>query len=121
MVDPVFHTGSHLHLPFDRPKEIVDRLHFGNIHLRILRNVFRVHLDPAPAPTVIAYADHAGMPGSDKAYKVPEFTRFAALSVKPEGTVLVPYDVTDAEFEAFLDCKGLYDWDRQRSRKVKLG
>ena len=65
----------------------------------------------------IRWADHAGTP--EGIYRVPQATHFAALAVRPEGTELVPYDVTEAEFAAFLACRDLYEWDKKRSRKVK--
>jgi hypothetical protein len=66
----------------------------------------------------IRWADHSGLPGDPKPYAVPQATHFAALAVRPDGTELVPYDVTETEFRAFLACRDLYEWDRQRSRQV---
>ena len=66
----------------------------------------------------IRWADHSGLPGDPKPYAVPQATHFAALAVRPDGTELVPYDVGPAEFKAFLACRDLYEWDRQRSKQV---
>lgn len=67
----------------------------------------------------IRWADHAGLPDDPKPYAVPPATHFAALAVRPDGTELVPYDVTEREFRAFLACRDLYEWDRERSRQVR--
>jgi hypothetical protein len=68
----------------------------------------------------IRWADHAGVPGDPKPYAVPQTTHFAALSVRPDGTELVPYDVRpDTEFRAFLACRYLYEWDKTRSKEVR--
>ena len=65
----------------------------------------------------IRWADHAGTP--DGIFKVPQATHFGVLHVMPTETKLIPFDVTDREFQAFLACRELYYWDRERSRKVK--
>jgi hypothetical protein len=61
----------------------------------------------------IARADH----GSDG--PVPPATRFGVLHVRADGTELVPFDVGDFEWQAFIACRVLYEWDRERSRRVK--
>lgn len=61
----------------------------------------------------IARADHG------ESGPVPPATRFGVLHVRDDVTELVPFDVTDAEWRAFLACRDLYEWDRERSRKVK--
>jgi hypothetical protein len=67
----------------------------------------------------IRWADHAGVPGDPKPYAIPQATHFAALAVRPDGTELVPFDVTPhEEFRAFLSCRNLYEWDRTRSKQV---
>ena len=67
----------------------------------------------------IRWADHAGVAGDPKPYAVPQATHFAALSVRPDGTELVPYDVTETEFRAFLACRDLYEWDKTRAKRVR--
>lgn len=61
----------------------------------------------------IARADHG------EAGPVPPATRFGVLHVREDVTELVPFDVGDFEWRAFLACRDLYEWDRERSRKVK--
>jgi hypothetical protein len=63
-------------------------------------------------------ADHSGLPDDPKIYAVPPATHFAALSVRADGCDLVPFDVQEDDWQGFLACKRLYDWDRTRSKKV---
>jgi hypothetical protein len=62
----------------------------------------------------IARADH----GED-GQPVPPATRFGVLHVRADGTELVPFDVGDFEWRALLACRDLFEWDKQRSRKVR--
>ncbi len=64
------------------------------------------------------FADHSGRPDDPKVYAVPQATHFAAWSVRADGCELVPFDVRPADWEAFLACRTLYDWDKTRSREV---
>lgn len=65
----------------------------------------------------IRWADHLGF--GEQSYPMPPVTRFGVLHVRPEQTQLVPFDVRpDREWRAFLACRDLYEWDRERSREV---
>jgi hypothetical protein len=65
------------------------------------------------------HADWAGRTDDPKKYAIPRATRFGVLHVRPEQTVLIPYDVTDAEFRAFLSCRYLTDWLELRAPAIK--
>lgn len=67
----------------------------------------------------IRWADHSGKPEDAKPYAVPQATRFGVLHVRPDGTQLVPFGVTEEDFGAFLACRTLYAWDRTRAKEVK--
>jgi hypothetical protein len=64
-------------------------------------------------------ADWAGLPNDPKKYAIPKATRFGVLHVRPEQAELIPYDVTDAEFRAFLACRYLTDWLELRAPAIK--
>jgi hypothetical protein len=57
----------------------------------------------------ISRADHGAPPA----------TRFGVLHVRADVTELVPFDVTDREWQAFLACRDLFEWDRTRAKEVK--
>ncbi len=65
------------------------------------------------------YADWAGRPDDPKKYALPKATRFGVLHVRPEQAELIPYDVTQHEFEAFLSCRYLIDWLDVRAPVIK--
>jgi hypothetical protein len=60
----------------------------------------------------IRWADHSEAP-------IEKATHFGVLHVRPERTVLIPYDVTARDFDAFLACADLYYWDKTRAKEVK--
>jgi hypothetical protein len=61
----------------------------------------------------IRMADHAGRPGDPNAYAVPATTRHGVLVVTADGTELVEYHIRpDREWEAFLACRTLYEYDK---------
>lgn len=67
----------------------------------------------------IRYADHAGVEGDEREYRVPPATHFGVLHATDTGTELVPYDVRpDEEWRAFLACRDVYEWERFRSKSV---
>jgi len=60
----------------------------------------------------IRWADHSEAP-------IEKATHYGVLHVRPGGTVLIPYDVTEREFAAFLACADLYYWDKTRAKGIK--
>jgi hypothetical protein len=64
-------------------------------------------------------AEWVGRPGDPKKYGVPKVERYGVLHVTDAGAELVPYDVTDAEFEAFLALRQGWQWRNDRARVVK--
>jgi hypothetical protein len=66
------------------------------------------------------FADFAGRPNDGRRYKIPPATRFGVLHIRPEQTELIPYSVTEAEFDAFLACRVLYDWQEMRAPLIKV-
>ena len=68
-----------------------------------------------------AGADFIGRPADGKRYSIPPITAYGVLHLRPEnGGVyeVVPYDVTPATFEAFLDALRLYRWRETEATKV---
>lgn len=65
-------------------------------------------------------ADFAGRPNDPKKYAIPKATRFGVLHVRPEGAELIPYQVTQDEFGAFLACRVLHDWLEFRAPAIKV-
>jgi len=91
----------------------------GDIWLVDVKTSSGVYAETGLQLAAIRWADHAGVPDDPKPYRVPQATHYGVLHVRPDGTEMVRFDVTDAEFRAFLACRDLYEWDRDRSRRVK--
>lgn len=68
----------------------------------------------------LARADFAGRPDDPKKYRIPAVTRFGVLHVRPDGCELIPYDVGDYEFDAFLACRVLHEWTELRAPVIKV-
>lgn len=54
---------------------------------------------------------------------IPDITHYALLHVRPDGCELVPQTVTGDDFDAFLHCLGMWQWqqaqpDEWRDRKA---
>lgn len=64
----------------------------------------------------IRFADHAGRPGDEIAYPVPQTTRHGVLAVHEDETTLKPYYIKpNREWEGFLHCLGLYKYKRAKA------
>jgi hypothetical protein len=59
-----------------------------------------------------------GRPNDPVKYAIPPVDQYGVIRVRPEGAELIPYDVTDAEYEAFLSVKNTYVWERLRGKSV---
>jgi hypothetical protein len=80
---------------------------------------------PETALQMAAYSrgEFIAQPGDPKRYRMPTVDRFAVLHLRPDapyekGFRLIPYDVTDAEFEAFCALLTAYRWVKERSGVV---
>jgi hypothetical protein len=70
----------------------------------------------------LGHADHIGLPDDPKRYAMPKVDGYAVLHLRPEkyveGYRLIEYDVTDAEYAAFLAALALTRWRREREKSV---
>jgi hypothetical protein len=80
---------------------------------------------PETALQLAAYAnaDFTALPGDSKRYQPPKADAYAVLHIRPDapyekGWRLIRYDVTDAEYQAFLDALALTKWRREREKEV---
>lgn len=75
---------------------------------------------PETAMQLAAYgrADFVGRPGDPTRYALPSIDRYGVLHLRPEGYRLIPYDVNDATFAAFLAAKSLSDWMATEAKGV---
>lgn len=79
---------------------------------------------PETALQLAAYsrAEFLAEAGNPKLYRMPKVDRYAVLHLRPDayaaGYQLIEYDVTDAEFDAFLSCLALSKWRKARESKV---
>jgi hypothetical protein len=60
------------------------------------------------------FADFIGRPGDPKRYALPKIERYAVLHLRPEqyatGYRLHEFEITDADYDAFLACLRLKAW-----------
>jgi hypothetical protein len=63
-------------------------------------------------------ADFIGKPGTTDRWKLPVVDLYAVLQLAPDGYRLIPYDVGNAELNAFLAALVAYRWTRAEGRKV---
>ena len=67
----------------------------------------------------LSMADFAGRPGDPVQYEIPKHTRYGVLHIRPRSTKLLEAHITPhGEFKAFLNCRDLYEWTRDRSRRI---
>lgn len=64
------------------------------------------------------HAEFIGRPGDPVRYALPPVEQFGVIHVRPEGAELIPYDVTDVDFAAFLAVKRAHKWRSTRANKV---
>lgn len=67
---------------------------------------------PETGLQLAAYAmgDFIGRPGDPQKYRVPRATRYGVIHVVPQGAELVPYEVDEYTFLAFVRARQLWDW-----------
>lgn len=75
---------------------------------------------PETAQQLAAYgrAEFIGRSGDPMQYAIPPIDQYGVIHVRPEGAELIPYDVTDAEFDAFLAAKRQHQWRSHRGGRV---
>lgn len=64
------------------------------------------------------FADFIGRPADGKRYSIPPITAYGVLHLRPEGYEVVPYDVTQETFNAFLYARRLYEWRETQAPRV---
>lgn len=77
-----------------------------------------VYPDTALQLSAYANADFIGRPGIAQRFAIPPATQYGVIHLRPEGYELVPYDVTDSTFRAFLAAKSLHGWQTGEATKV---
>jgi hypothetical protein len=92
----------------------------GSTYLGIYNGVY-----PETALQLAAYsrAEFIAKIGDPKRYRFPKIDRYAVLHLRPDapyekGYRLIEYDVTDAEYAAFLAALALTRWRREREKVV---
>ena len=78
---------------------------------------------PETALQLSAYAgaDFIGRPGDPKRYEFPPITAYGVLHLRPENGgqyEVIPYNVTQATFNAFLYARRLYEWREGEAQTV---
>jgi hypothetical protein len=63
-------------------------------------------------------ARYIGRPNDPVKYAIPAIDQYGVIRLRPEGAELIPYDVTDAEYAAFMAIKHTYQWERSRGGSV---
>lgn len=74
--------------------------------------------DTALQLAALRWADFLGFAGDPQKYAIPNATRFGVVHIRPEGARLIPYRVTREDFDAFLYCRGLWTWVKERSENI---
>jgi hypothetical protein len=74
--------------------------------------------DTALQLAAYGWAKYIGRPNDPQKYGMPHVDQFAVIRVRPEGAELIPYDVTEAEYEAFQAIRVAYVWERTRGNSV---
>ena len=91
----------------------------GELHLDDLKTGAGVYAETALQLVGLERADWIGKPGDPRKYRVPQPTKHGVLHVTPDGVVEVPFEITDAEWQAFLACRALWQWKQDREGSVK--
>lgn len=75
---------------------------------------------PETALQLAAYghAEFIGRENDPVQYAIPPIDQYGVIHVTPAGAELIPYDVTDVEFAAFLAVKRAHRWRSTRAGKV---
>jgi hypothetical protein len=69
--------------------------------------------------SALAHGDWIGRPGDPKKYRLPEVTKYGVLHVTGAMAELVPYDVGEAEWRAFVALREAWQWRTDRAPIVK--
>lgn len=67
----------------------------------------------------LRFADWAGRTDDPKKYAIPQASRYGVLHVRPDGAELIPYQVTQDEFSAFLALRTAHGWQENRAPLIK--
>ena len=63
-------------------------------------------------------ARYIGRPGDPQRYAMPAIEQYGVIHVRPEGAELVPYDVTEADYDAFRALMVAAKWRETRAKTV---
>lgn len=74
--------------------------------------------DTALQLAAYANADFFGRSGDPRQYEIPRIDQYGVVHVRPEGAELVPYDVTDEDFSAFLAALHMHGWKTTKAKNV---
>jgi hypothetical protein len=66
-------------------------------------------------------AEWSGAPDKEMLEPSPKATRFGILHLQDEAYDLIEYQVTDADYQAFLAIKRAHEWLETRAKEVVLG
>jgi hypothetical protein len=67
----------------------------------------------------LGYADFIGRPEDDMKHPIPPIDHYGVVAITPTECRLVPYDVTEAEYQTFLHYRNVHEWMQTRKDKVK--
>lgn len=90
----------------------------GEMWLLDLKTGKGIYPDMALQLAAYGHSEFIGRAGEAVRFGIPPIDHYGILHVRPEGYELVPYDVGEAEFDAFLAAKRLYDWRQDREPKM---
>lgn len=65
-----------------------------------------------------ANAEYAGRMGDPQKYAIPPIDQYGVVHVRPEGAELIPYDVTEEDFDAFMAFRRGHDWRQGKAKSV---
>lgn len=76
------------------------------------------YADTALQLAAYGHAHYIGRPADPVKYAIPPIDQYGVVHVRPEGAELIPYDVTDAEYAAFLSFRDGWRWQSGRAKSV---
>jgi len=90
----------------------------GEIWMLDIKTSKGTYAETALQLAAYSHADYFGRPGVAKRFRIPKVEQHGVLHLTPQGYEVVPYDVTDAEFEAFLSARKTWEWVEGRAKTV---
>lgn len=90
----------------------------GEVWLLDIKTSKGTYAETAMQLAAYGRADWFGRPGVAKKFRIPAIDEYGVLHLTQTGYEVIPYDVTDAEFAAFLAFKGGAEWLTGRAKTV---